>query len=103
MKIIKNAIDVSDLDEFIYKALPSQGCVEIQNDAAGKEHTWHQHPNDETILILNGGLSFYADNIEQKCYAGDAVLLPMGTRHGSIALETGAVYMISFQFLEFLS
>jgi hypothetical protein len=94
MKIIKNAIDVSDLDEFIYKALPSQGCVEIQNDAAGKEHTWHQHPNDETI---------YADNIEQKCYAGDAVLLPMGTRHGSIALETGAVYMISFQFLEFLS
>lgn len=102
MKIIKKAIDVNSLNEFIYKVLPDQGYVEIQNDIAGKEHVWHQHPNDETILVLKGGLSFYADGVEQNCYAGDAVLLPSGTMHGSIALETGAVYMIAFQILEFL-
>lgn len=62
-----------------------------------------RYPNDEIILVLKGGLSFYTSSAEQNCYAGDLVLLPSGTKHGSIALETGAVYMIAFQFLEFLS
>lgn len=62
-----------------------------------------RYPNDEIILVLKGGLSFYTSSAEQNCYAGDLVLLPSGTRHGSIALEIGAVYMIAFQFLEFLS
>lgn len=103
MKILKNVIDVSNLEEIIYKSLPLQGCIEIQNDEAGKEHAWHEHSNDETILILKGSLNFYAEGVEQKCYAGDVVHLPSGTKHGSIALDTGAVYMIAFQSLGFLS
>ncbi|MGL4766510.1 MAG: cupin domain-containing protein [Formosimonas sp.] len=100
MKVVHNAVNVESLNDIIYKSLPAQGCVEIQNDSAGKEHSWHQHQNDETILILKGGLNFYADGFERNCYAGDIILLPAGTRHGSKALENGAVYMIAFQLLE---
>jgi quercetin dioxygenase-like cupin family protein len=79
------------------KALPEQGSVELQRDAPGKEHAWHEHPVDETIIILEGGLVFYWEEGRQICQPGDVIHLPAGSRHGSIALGAGATYLIAMR------
>jgi quercetin dioxygenase-like cupin family protein len=83
------------------KVMPDQGSVELQRDAAGKEHAWHKHAVDETIIVLEGGLRFYWDGGERQCGPGDVIHLPAETRHGSIALETGATYLIAMRDITF--
>ena len=101
MTITKNGVESSRLRELVYAALPMQGSVEIQKDAVWKEHTWHQHPTDETIVVLDGDLNFYAEGVEATCHPGDIISLPAGTRHGSRAGAAGAIYMIAFRTVEF--
>jgi quercetin dioxygenase-like cupin family protein len=100
MKIIRNAVKITNMRELVYAALPEQGCVEIQKDAPGKEHPWHQHSTDETIVVLDGVLDFYSESGEAQCYPGDLVSLPCGIRHGSKAGNNGAIYMIAFRHVE---
>jgi quercetin dioxygenase-like cupin family protein len=90
-------VDVSDIVELIERLLPDQGCIEVQRDVPGREHAWHMHDVDETIVVIDGALKFYWDNGEQICGPGDVVSLPAKTRHGSIAQERGATYLIAFQ------
>ena len=99
MKISHNAVDINQFKELIFSSLPKQGAIEVQNDAPGKEHAWHQHQNDETIVVLKGSLKFYSEEGETICHPGTLISLPSGTRHGSIAQEQGAVYIIAFEFL----
>jgi quercetin dioxygenase-like cupin family protein len=95
-RIFATQADISDLPRLIDRFLPDQGCVEIQRDVEGKEHAWHRHETDETLLILNGSLRFYWDQGEQIGYPGAVICLPAGMLHGSVALEGGATYMIAF-------
>jgi len=88
--------DISNIAGLIMKALPDQGCVEIQRDVSGKEHVWHEHAVDETIVVLDGSLRFYWDEGERVCFAGDVISLPAGSLHGSQALDEGATYLIAF-------
>lgn len=88
--------EISNIDSLITKSLPVQGCVEVQRDVPGKEHIWHKHDTDETIVVLEGGLRFYWEQGERMCQPGDVVSLPAGTPHGSVALDDGAVYLIAF-------
>lgn len=96
MQIIKECVDVSVLPYEISSMLPVQGSIEVQRDAPGKEHSMHIHETDETLLILAGSLRFYWDGGEKICQPGDAIRLPAGTRHGSVALADGAIYAIAF-------
>lgn len=84
------------LADIIMRSLPQQGSVEVQRDSAGKEHAWHSHQTDETIIVLQGGLRFYWENGEKSCGAGDVISLPKGERHGSVALDKGAIYLVAF-------
>ena len=84
------------LDEIVLKCLPEQGCVEIQRDAPGKEHAWHRHDTDETIVVLDGSLQFFWEHGEAVCERGDVIRLPRGTPHGSRATGSAATYLISF-------
>lgn len=86
--------------EFLISCLPTQGCVELQKDTPFKEHTWHQHPNNETIVILDGGLQLYYGSIIKHCSVGDVIFLPKGVKHASKASEDGCIYLIAFDFLE---
>jgi hypothetical protein len=95
MQIVDNCVSVSALPHEIFSMLPAQGSIELQRDAPGKEHAWHTHPTDETLLILAGSLRFYWEGGERICRPGDAIRLPAGTRHGSVALADGAVYAIA--------
>lgn len=89
--------EFSSLDAVVTACMPKQGSIELQHDQAGKEHAWHTHPTDETIVVLDGKLRFYWDDGEAICGRGDVVQLPQGTRHGSVALEGGAKYIITFE------
>lgn len=86
-----------DMPSLLSQMLPYQGSIEVQNDQAGKEHAWHQHTTDETLVILNGSVRFYHDGGERVCQPGDVINLPAGIRHGSIALDDGCVYLIALE------
>ena len=95
-RIFSTTIDTSDLRPLIERLLPDQGCIEVQRDVAGKEHAWHRHATDETLVILDGRVRFYWDQGETVCGPGTVISLPAGTLHGSVALEGGATYLIAF-------
>jgi quercetin dioxygenase-like cupin family protein len=97
VRINRLMADYATIDSLIAACLPRQGSIEIQQDQEGKEHTWHTHPTDETIVMLEGALRFYWDNEEKVCGPGDVIHLPKGTRHGSVGLAGGAKYIITFE------
>jgi len=86
----------TDIQKLIFSALPDQGAVEVQRDVPGKEHAWHTHQIDETIIVLDGALRFYWQEGERLCFPGDVISLPAGSLHGSEALDKGAIYLIAF-------
>ena len=94
-KIIAGTQTGFAIDPAILALLPSQGCIELQRDAAGKVHQFHTHPVDEILVIIRGGLNFKWEDGERICRAGDTILLPAGTLHQSEALEDGAIYAIA--------
>ena len=96
IRIAQNSVDASDVAGLIAKTLPDQGCIEVQRDVAGKEHVWHAHEVDETIVLLDGQLRFYWEEGERLCSAGDVISLPARMPHGSVALDRGATYLIAF-------
>ena len=95
-RIFSTRVDTSDLRPLIKKLLPDQGAIEVQRDVPGKEHAWHRHQTDETLVILEGGVRFYWDQGEKICGPGTVISLPAGMLHGSVALKEGAVYLIAF-------
>lgn len=101
IEILSSQFNPTDMNFLLTKTLPDQGSVEVQRDVAGKEHFWHTHESDETILVLHGTLRFYWEEGEQICRPGDVVSLPAGTRHGSEAEHDGATYLIAFHKIQF--
>lgn len=82
------------IDPAILELLPSQGCIELQRDAAGKIHSFHTHPVDEILVVISGRLNFCWDGGQRVCGAGDTIFLPAGTLHQSEALDE-AIYAIA--------
>jgi len=95
-QVHKGKANYSDLAKLIRTALPHQGAIEVQRDVPGKEHTWHHHQVDETIIVIEGALRFYWQEGERVCFPGDVISLPAGSLHGSEALDKGAIYVIAF-------
>jgi quercetin dioxygenase-like cupin family protein len=95
-RIFSTRIDTTNLRPLIEQLLPDQGAIEVQRDVPGKEHAWHRHDTDETLVILDGKVRFYWDQGEKICTPGTVISLPAGMLHGSVALETGATYLIAF-------
>jgi quercetin dioxygenase-like cupin family protein len=69
--------------------------IEVQYDLPNREHTAHQHPTDETLLVLEGEITFRWDNQAETCRPGDRLLLPVGIVHSSVAGEHGCLYLIA--------
>lgn len=95
-RIFTTNVDTSNLRPLIDKLLPDQGCIEVQRDVEGKEHGWHSHDTDETLVIIDGRVRFYWDQGQKICTPGTVISLPAGMLHGSVALEGGATYLIAF-------
>lgn len=95
-RIFSMETDTSNLAPLVEKLLPDQGAIEVQRDVPGKEHAWHTHETDETLVIIDGSVRFYWDQGEKVCGKGTVISLPAGTPHGSVALDDGATYLIAF-------
>jgi quercetin dioxygenase-like cupin family protein len=100
MRVLIGRLPVPQLPSLLLDALPDQGSIELQHDAAKKEHAWHAHQTDETLIILAGAFRLYREGGSEICRLGNVIKLPAGTRHGSIALDEGAIYLIAFRKLE---
>jgi len=88
-----------NLESAVIELLPETGSVEVQRDTPFREHKTHTHPTDETLLIIDGEITFYAEDQEIKCKSGDRILLPAGTKHSSIAGPNGCLYVIALEFI----
>jgi quercetin dioxygenase-like cupin family protein len=87
--------DSQGLEQAILSMLPETGSVEVQRDTPGREHLPHLHPTPETLLIVEGSITFYWSDESAECGPGDRLLLPSGTLHGSVAGEKGCLYVIA--------
>ncbi len=83
------------LDQAVRELLPAIGSVKVRRDPAGFEHPTHEHETDETLLIVEGSIEFFAQDVRGICQPGDRLLLPQGMRHSSIAGDQGCVYIIA--------
>ncbi|OTA15304.1 cupin [Xenorhabdus beddingii] len=101
MNIKFDFIEINNPYKLLYSMLPNQGCLEFQRDSPFKEHKWHTHSNDETLLILEGEMEVYYEEGSKICSAGDIIYLPSMKKHGSKALSNGAVYAIATEFIDF--
>ncbi|MCP1181952.1 YqcI/YcgG family protein [Paenibacillus sp. 1781tsa1] len=88
------------LEEAVMQLLPVTGSVEVQRDTPFREHKSHTHPTDETLLIINGDITFFTEEGELHCTPGDRILLPANTVHSSKAGENGTLYIIALEFVE---
>lgn len=93
-----------DLHAAVHQLLPTTGSVEVQRDTPGREHLEHEHPTAETLLIVDGSITFWwrdADGGRRTASAGPGhrLLLPAGTRHGSTAGPDGCVYVIALRYV----
>lgn len=95
-KVIRNANVNFSLVEDIVKILPEQGCIEIQRDGPNKVHEWHQHPNEETLIILKGEITFSLGSGEYVCGPSDVLRLSANDRHKATAGPEGSIYLIVF-------
>ena len=83
------------LIEFFDPLLPEQGSLEVQRDQPYKHHDWHCHHTDETLIILNGSLTFYCLGQEFECSSNQIIHLPRLLEHASRAHAKGAIYLIA--------
>lgn len=93
-----------DLHAAVHQLLPTTGSVEVQRDTPGREHLEHEHPTAETLLIVDGSISFWWRDAAGERRTADAgpgqrLLLPAGTRHGSTAGPDGCVYVIALRYV----
>ncbi len=86
------------LERSVRILLPDTGSVEVQRDTPYREHKAHMHPTNETLLIVNGDITFTVEDRQITCTSGDRILLPVNTMHSSIAGETGCIYVIALEF-----
>lgn len=79
--------------------LPEQGAIEVQKDRPWKEHDWHEHQTDETLIVISGSFEFEWREGKAVCSEGDLIELPSGVRHRSKALQAGASYIIAMRMI----
>ena len=89
-----------DVERAVLELLPETGSVEVQRDTPARTHDLHTHPTPETLLVVDGSITFRWDGTEAECRSGDRLLLPAGTVHGSTAGSEGCLYVIALEFKE---
>lgn len=90
----------SGFENAVKSLLPETGSVEVQIDTPGREHPTHTHPTNETLLILEGSITFFSNKMEIECKPGDRILLEKETPHSSKAGTEGCLYVISLEYIE---
>ena len=63
-------------------------------DAAGATYAPHHHDHDESIVCIEGEITFGAEGRQLTLRPGDRLMLPKGTSHTAEAGNSGATYLI---------
>lgn len=84
-----------DMEHAVLELLPETGSVEVQRDTPARTHDLHTHPTSETLLVIDGSITFRWNGTEAECRSGDRLLLPAETVHGSTAGPDGCLYVIA--------
>src|SRR6218665_1903967 len=79
-EVIRSIHTDFSLLEDVIQILPEQGCIEVQHDGPGKVHGWHQHANEETLIILKGKMTFALESGVHVCGPGE-MLAQFGGRY----------------------
>lgn len=87
--------DAISLIEAIYSLLPETGSVEVQRDSPFLAHDSHSHSHDETLLVVEGVITFSYGESAEECRSGDRLELPALTPHSSVASQEGCLYLIA--------
>jgi len=95
VRIRKGYLVGTPLQQIVALCLPEQGAIELQQDQPRKEHQWHEHQVDETLVLISGSFEFQWCDGKAVCHPGDLIELPCGVPHRSRALENGATYIIA--------
>jgi len=80
----------------VLELLPETGSVEVQRDTPARTHELHTHPTPETLLVIDGSITFRWDGAETEC----RLLLPAEAVHGSTAGPDGCLYVIATEIKE---
>lgn len=94
VNVLKGCLAGKSLDQVVKLCLPTQGSIEVQHDQAHKEHHWHKHQTDETLVLISGSFEFEWCEGKVICGPGDLIELPRGVLHRSKAMKRGALYVI---------
>ena len=89
-----------DMQPAVLELLPETGSVEVQRDTPARTHELHTHPTPETLLVIDGSITFRWDGAETECRSGDRLLLPAEAVHGSTAGPDGCLYVIATEIKE---
>lgn len=89
--------DARPLAETVMALLPVTGSVEVQRDTPGRVHATHTHPTPETLVIVEGAITFRWSGGEARCLPGDRLLLPARAPHSSTAGPFGCLYVIALE------
>lgn len=80
---------------------PEQGGIEFQTDQPGKVHSWHSHSVKETLVILEGRMTFQWMDSYPSCEfestevgPGAVIELPANLIHQSINHDDVCRYLI---------
>jgi quercetin dioxygenase-like cupin family protein len=63
-------------------------------DAPGSTYAPHHHDHDESIVCVEGEMTFGAEGQHLTLRPGDRLMLPGGTTHTAEAGKSGATYLI---------
>ena len=77
-KLTNGSIKNINLSKLV-SILPEQGCVELQQDRPKHIHNWHKHDVDETLIVIQGRITFGVESKEVTCGPGEYEVLPAGT------------------------
>jgi quercetin dioxygenase-like cupin family protein len=72
----------------------------LARDAPGEVTAAHTHPTPETLVVVEGEITFRAGEVEVTCRPGDRFLLPAETPHESVAGPDGCLYLIATRLIE---
>ena len=69
---------------------PDMMAVEVSFEA-GAEGAEHTHPHTQCSYVLSGAFRYAVEGEEELLRPGDSVVVPGGSRHGTVCVEKGVL------------
>jgi len=83
------------IEAHLYETLERDGFDVFRwQDPPGAHYAAHSHDHDESLWVVDGEITFGAEDMALRLGPGDRLMLPAGTVHAADAGAAGATYLI---------